>query len=136
MLSLYCSPLTKGWNSDEDDEAPFSPVMRKKAVKVKHVKRREKKFDKKVSSLEPFSSSFEVLPGVRMVNDSNTYYVLFFSLSRRSPGGTNRSRSTKTKPDPVRRVSCGTARGTGSVSGRAVCSRQEPAPSTALRSAA
>ncbi|KAF3855849.1 hypothetical protein F7725_016572 [Dissostichus mawsoni] len=44
-----------GWNSDEDDEVPFSPVMRKKAVKVKHVKRREKK---------------------------------------RSPGGTNRSRST------------------------------------------
>jgi hypothetical protein len=35
--------------SDEDEELPYSPVMRKKAVKVKHVKRREKKFDKKVS---------------------------------------------------------------------------------------
>jgi len=34
--------------SDEDEELPYSPVMRKKAVKVKHVKRREKKFDKKV----------------------------------------------------------------------------------------
>uniref|UniRef100_A0A8C5CCL3 CXXC finger protein 1b n=1 Tax=Gadus morhua TaxID=8049 RepID=A0A8C5CCL3_GADMO len=34
---------------DEDEELPYSPVMRKKAVKVKHVKRREKKFDKKVS---------------------------------------------------------------------------------------
>lgn len=80
MLSLYCSPLTKGWNSDEEDEAPFSPVMRKKAVKVKHVKRREKKFDKKVSSLEQLSSSFEVLPGVRVVNNRNTYYnmSLFF----------------------------------------------------------
>ncbi|KAJ4926808.1 hypothetical protein JOQ06_014554 [Pogonophryne albipinna] len=41
-----------GWNSDEEDEAPFSPVMRKKAVKVKHVKRREKKFDKKKESRE------------------------------------------------------------------------------------
>uniref|UniRef100_A0A8C3G0U6 CXXC-type zinc finger protein 1 n=1 Tax=Cyclopterus lumpus TaxID=8103 RepID=A0A8C3G0U6_CYCLU len=40
---------TQAWNSDEDDEQPFSPVVRKKAVKVKHVKRREKKFDKKVS---------------------------------------------------------------------------------------
>lgn len=38
------------WLSDEDDRVPFSPVMRKKAVKVKHVKRREKKFDKKKES--------------------------------------------------------------------------------------
>ncbi|KAI4826382.1 hypothetical protein KUCAC02_029830 [Chaenocephalus aceratus] len=37
-----------GWNSDEEDEAPFSPVMRKKAVKVKHVKRREKKFEQEM----------------------------------------------------------------------------------------
>lgn len=36
------------WATDDDDEPLFSPVMRKKAVKVKHVKRREKKFDKKV----------------------------------------------------------------------------------------
>lgn len=43
--------LTQAWNSDDDDEPPFSPVVRKKAVKVKHVKRREKKFDKKVSFL-------------------------------------------------------------------------------------
>uniref|UniRef100_A0A3P8ZI31 CXXC-type zinc finger protein 1 n=1 Tax=Esox lucius TaxID=8010 RepID=A0A3P8ZI31_ESOLU len=38
------------WLSDEDDGPPFSPVLRKKAVKVKHVKRREKKFDKKKES--------------------------------------------------------------------------------------
>ncbi|XP_068171621.1 CXXC-type zinc finger protein 1b [Antennarius striatus] len=39
------------WGSDDDDDEPlFSPVMRKKAVKVKHVKRREKKFDKKKES--------------------------------------------------------------------------------------
>uniref|UniRef100_A0A672F1K2 CXXC-type zinc finger protein 1 n=1 Tax=Salarias fasciatus TaxID=181472 RepID=A0A672F1K2_SALFA len=38
------------WASDDDDELPFSPVMRKKAIKVKHVKRREKKFDKKKES--------------------------------------------------------------------------------------
>lgn len=41
--------LTQLWGSDDDDEPAFSPVMRKKAIKVKHVKRREKKFDKKVS---------------------------------------------------------------------------------------
>uniref|UniRef100_A0A8C7FS13 CXXC-type zinc finger protein 1 n=1 Tax=Oncorhynchus kisutch TaxID=8019 RepID=A0A8C7FS13_ONCKI len=35
---------------DEDDGPPFSPVLRKKAVKVKHVKRRENKFDKKKES--------------------------------------------------------------------------------------
>ncbi|KAJ0023273.1 hypothetical protein NQD34_003172 [Periophthalmus magnuspinnatus] len=40
--------VTQAWASDDDDEPPFSPVMRKKAVKVKHVKRREKKIDKKV----------------------------------------------------------------------------------------
>uniref|UniRef100_A0A8C6M5R0 CXXC-type zinc finger protein 1 n=1 Tax=Nothobranchius furzeri TaxID=105023 RepID=A0A8C6M5R0_NOTFU len=40
------------WGSDdEDDEEPaFSPVLRKKAIKVKHVKRREKKFEKKKES--------------------------------------------------------------------------------------
>ncbi|XP_075997513.1 CXXC-type zinc finger protein 1b isoform X1 [Genypterus blacodes] len=38
------------WATDDDEEPQFSPVMRKKAVKVKHVKRREKKFDKKKES--------------------------------------------------------------------------------------
>ncbi|XP_030633168.1 CXXC-type zinc finger protein 1b [Chanos chanos] len=38
------------WNSDDDDGPLFSPVQRKKAIKVKHVKRREKKFDKKKDS--------------------------------------------------------------------------------------
>uniref|UniRef100_A0A8C6M2T4 CXXC-type zinc finger protein 1 n=1 Tax=Nothobranchius furzeri TaxID=105023 RepID=A0A8C6M2T4_NOTFU len=44
--------LTQLWGSDdEDDEEPaFSPVLRKKAIKVKHVKRREKKFEKKKES--------------------------------------------------------------------------------------
>lgn len=46
--SVVCSLLSQAWATDDDDEPPFSPVMRKKAVKVKHVKRREKKFDKKV----------------------------------------------------------------------------------------
>lgn len=48
---MYFLDLIQTWNSDDDDEPLFSPVMRKKAVKVKHVKRREKKFDKKVSLL-------------------------------------------------------------------------------------
>uniref|UniRef100_A0A8C7K5H1 CXXC-type zinc finger protein 1 n=1 Tax=Oncorhynchus kisutch TaxID=8019 RepID=A0A8C7K5H1_ONCKI len=34
------------WHSD-DEEAAFDPVQRKRAVKVKHVKRREKRWDKK-----------------------------------------------------------------------------------------
>ena len=51
MTRNCVSALPQAWNSDEDDEPPFSPVMRKKAVKVKHVKRREKKFDKKVRFL-------------------------------------------------------------------------------------
>ncbi|XP_064861193.1 CXXC-type zinc finger protein 1-like [Oncorhynchus nerka] len=34
------------WHSD-DEEATFDPVQRKRAVKVKHVKRREKRWDKK-----------------------------------------------------------------------------------------
>uniref|UniRef100_A0A8C2ZES8 CXXC-type zinc finger protein 1 n=1 Tax=Cyclopterus lumpus TaxID=8103 RepID=A0A8C2ZES8_CYCLU len=50
FIIIFCTPLTQAWNSDEDDEQPFSPVVRKKAVKVKHVKRREKKFDKKKES--------------------------------------------------------------------------------------
>lgn len=52
LWAVLCSPFTQAWGSD-DDEPPFSPVMRKKAVKVKHVKRREKKFDKKVRFLFP-----------------------------------------------------------------------------------
>ncbi|XP_028854230.1 CXXC-type zinc finger protein 1b isoform X2 [Denticeps clupeoides] len=38
------------WLSDEDDGPLYNPVTRKKAVKVKHVKRRDKKFDKKKES--------------------------------------------------------------------------------------
>lgn len=38
------------WASDDDDEPLYSPVPRKKAIKVKHVKRRDKKFDKKKES--------------------------------------------------------------------------------------
>ncbi|XP_035377672.1 CXXC-type zinc finger protein 1a [Electrophorus electricus] len=36
-----------GWNSDEDDGPYLDPAMRKRAVKVKHVKRREKRSEKK-----------------------------------------------------------------------------------------
>ncbi|XP_028979725.1 CXXC-type zinc finger protein 1a isoform X2 [Esox lucius] len=35
------------WHSDEDEEGTFDPVQRKRAVKVKHVKRREKRSEKK-----------------------------------------------------------------------------------------
>lgn len=48
---MYVLFLIQAWNSDDDDEPLFSPVMRKKAIKVKHVKRRDKKFDKKVRHL-------------------------------------------------------------------------------------
>lgn len=69
MELIFFSPLNQAWASDDDDEPLFSPVMRKKAVKVKHVKRREKKFDKKV---RPVSSCklplvFEVLPDVQTI---------------------------------------------------------------------
>uniref|UniRef100_A0A672SZT0 CXXC-type zinc finger protein 1 n=1 Tax=Sinocyclocheilus grahami TaxID=75366 RepID=A0A672SZT0_SINGR len=40
----------KSWGSDEEDGPFYSPVQRKKAIKVKHVKRRDKKFDKKKES--------------------------------------------------------------------------------------
>lgn len=36
------------WLSDPEDAPFLDPVLRKRAVKVKHVKRREKKSDKKV----------------------------------------------------------------------------------------
>ncbi|TRY66540.1 hypothetical protein DNTS_015919 [Danionella cerebrum] len=38
------------WGSEDDDAPYYSPVPRKKAIKVKHVKRRDKKFDKKKES--------------------------------------------------------------------------------------
>ncbi|XP_067287090.1 CXXC-type zinc finger protein 1b [Pseudorasbora parva] len=39
------------WGSEDDEDGPlYSPVPRKKAIKVKHVKRRDKKFDKKKES--------------------------------------------------------------------------------------
>lgn len=42
-----------GWNSDEDDSASLDPAMRKRAVKVKHVKRREKRSEKKKEENKP-----------------------------------------------------------------------------------
>lgn len=39
------------WLSDPEDAPFLDPVLRKRAVKVKHVKRREKKSDKKVWGL-------------------------------------------------------------------------------------
>ncbi|XP_066566218.1 CXXC-type zinc finger protein 1 [Amia ocellicauda] len=41
------------WLSDEDDGPFLDPVLRKRAVKVKHVKRREKKSDKKKEEYKP-----------------------------------------------------------------------------------
>ncbi|XP_072522538.1 CXXC-type zinc finger protein 1b isoform X1 [Salminus brasiliensis] len=38
------------WGSEDEEGPVYSPVRRKKAIKVKHVKRREKKFDKKKES--------------------------------------------------------------------------------------
>lgn len=48
LFASMISFVVQTYLSDEDDDLYLSPVMRKKAVKVKHVKRREKKFDKKV----------------------------------------------------------------------------------------
>ncbi|KAL4646279.1 CXXC-type zinc finger protein 1 [Arapaima gigas] len=42
-----CEVRARNWLSDDDDGAFFDPVLRKRAVKVKHVKRREKKSEKK-----------------------------------------------------------------------------------------
>lgn len=52
--SIFPLMVTQTYLSDEDDDLYLSPVLRKKAVKVKHVKRREKKFDKKVSAASSF----------------------------------------------------------------------------------
>ncbi|XP_035376515.1 CXXC-type zinc finger protein 1b isoform X1 [Electrophorus electricus] len=38
------------WGSEDEDGPVYSPARRKKAIKVKHVKRREKKFDRKKES--------------------------------------------------------------------------------------
>ncbi|XP_051957149.1 CXXC-type zinc finger protein 1-like isoform X1 [Xyrauchen texanus] len=38
------------WGSEDEDGPVYIPVPRKKAIKVKHVKRRDKKFDKKKES--------------------------------------------------------------------------------------
>lgn len=46
MLMHAVSP--QPWLSDPEDAPFLDPVLRKRAVKVKHVKRREKKSDKKV----------------------------------------------------------------------------------------
>ncbi|XP_063072488.1 CXXC-type zinc finger protein 1b isoform X1 [Engraulis encrasicolus] len=50
-LELYqrykAARKTEPWLSDDEDGPVYNTVMRKKAVKIKHIKRREKKFDKK-----------------------------------------------------------------------------------------
>ncbi|XP_062855567.1 CXXC-type zinc finger protein 1a isoform X2 [Trichomycterus rosablanca] len=49
LYQQYCAGRygEQGWNSDEDDGQYLDPAVRKKAVKVKHVKRREKRSEKK-----------------------------------------------------------------------------------------
>lgn len=41
-------PCLQPWMSDTEESPFLDPVLRKRAVKVKHVKRREKKSEKKV----------------------------------------------------------------------------------------
>lgn len=43
-----CLPHLQPWMSDTEESPFLDPALRKRAVKVKHVKRREKKSDKKV----------------------------------------------------------------------------------------
>lgn len=43
-----CLPPLQPWMSDTEESPFLDPALRKRAVKVKHVKRREKKSEKKV----------------------------------------------------------------------------------------
>lgn len=43
-----CMPCLQPWMSDTEESPFLDPALRKRAVKVKHVKRREKKSEKKV----------------------------------------------------------------------------------------
>lgn len=61
---------------------------------------------------------------------------VFLNLSRRSPVATNRSKSTKTKADTVKKGNCEITEVSVSVWGRAVWKQQGPTPNTALRTAA
>ncbi|XP_016315780.1 CXXC-type zinc finger protein 1-like, partial [Sinocyclocheilus anshuiensis] len=49
-MEPYYKGRNASWGSDDEDGPLYSPVPRKKAIKVKHVKRRNKKFDKKKES--------------------------------------------------------------------------------------
>ena len=44
-----CLPHWQPWMSDTEESPFLDPALRKRAVKVKHVKRREKKSEKKVT---------------------------------------------------------------------------------------
>uniref|UniRef100_A0A8C1W0W5 CXXC-type zinc finger protein 1 n=1 Tax=Cyprinus carpio TaxID=7962 RepID=A0A8C1W0W5_CYPCA len=54
LYQHYCAGKygdhSAGWNSDDDDGSYADSAMRKRAVKVKHVKRREKRSEKKSKS--------------------------------------------------------------------------------------
>lgn len=60
VCEICANFLFQAWNSDEDDGSYLDPAMRKKAVKIKHVKRREKRSEKKVIPVEllPWNSYF------------------------------------------------------------------------------
>lgn len=56
--------LVQPWLSDPEDAPFLDPALRKRAVKVKHVKRREKKSDKKVGpDWEALGGYWELLGG-------------------------------------------------------------------------
>ncbi|XP_053481674.1 CXXC-type zinc finger protein 1a [Ictalurus furcatus] len=55
LYQQYCAGkyADQGWNSDEDDGPYLDSTLRKRAVKVKHVKRREKRSEKKKEENKP-----------------------------------------------------------------------------------
>ena len=61
LRHVFAVSLMQPWLSDPEDAPFLDPVLRKRAVKVKHVKRREKKSDKKVGSRWPAGSYWELL---------------------------------------------------------------------------
>lgn len=50
-LFVFVFIFNQGWNSGDDDDGSYADSsMRKRAVKIKHVKRREKRSEKKVKT--------------------------------------------------------------------------------------
>lgn len=132
-------PPWQPWMSDTEESPFLDPALRKRAVKVKHVKRREKKSEKKVTGWWVWGGDRLGRRGHQgSGGDFSLALTLRVSSHRRTKdtSAIDRSRSTRTNGNTRSGQTPRTLRRCRSAWGLAACAPPSPAPSIAPMTAA